>query len=49
VTEAVDLFRHQGLLLAVLVFVPVPLLTFGGLAVPFPELAAKHEVDPATM
>jgi hypothetical protein len=41
VTETVDLSRHQALLLALLVFVPVPLLTFGGLAVPFPELAQR--------
>jgi hypothetical protein len=41
VTETVDLSRHQALLLAVLVFVPVPLLTLGGLAVPFPELAQR--------
>ncbi len=41
VVEAVDLPRHHLLVLVLLVFVPVPLLTLGGLAVPFPELAQR--------
>ena len=41
VVEAVDLPRHRLLVLVLLVFVPVPLLTLGGLAVPFPELAQR--------
>ena len=41
VVEAVDLPRHHLLVLVLLVFVPVPLLTLGGLAMPFPELAQR--------
>jgi hypothetical protein len=40
-TEAIDLSRRQSLVLVLLMFVPVPLLTIGGLAVPFPELAQR--------
>jgi hypothetical protein len=38
---AADLPRRQLLVLLVLTFVPVPLLTVGGLAVPFPQLVQK--------
>ena len=39
--EAVGLPRRQLLVLVLLTCVPVPLLTLGGLAVPFPELAQR--------
>ena len=39
--ETVELSRRQLLALVVLTCVPVPLLTVGGLAAPFPELAQR--------
>src|SRR5262245_13366867 len=41
VSEAVDVSRRPLLVLVLLVCVPVPLLTLGGLAVPFPEVAQR--------
>jgi hypothetical protein len=40
-TEAVSMPRHQAVLLGLLMCVPVPLLTLGGLAAPIPELAQR--------
>ncbi len=40
-TEAFNLPRRQALVLVLLTFVPVPLLTLGGFAVPFPELVQR--------
>ena len=39
--DAVALSRQQAVILALLIIVPVPLLTLGGLAVPFPELVQR--------
>jgi hypothetical protein len=39
--DAVTLSRQQAAVLVLLIVVPVPLLTLGGLAVPFPELVQR--------
>ena len=41
VVEAVDLPRRQLLVLVLLVCLPVPFLTLGGLSAPFPEFAQR--------